>query len=117
MSTDNYYSAIIILGCVASKYKRAQYRGPKGYFSVKLEARYKSRVILSAAKVKQSSVPYVRDVEVNIVRSCDEIICLQCGTPHTEEYKLAIYSAQELEALLSQQEVISLKAYIAQSSL
>ena len=31
-----------------------------------------------------------------LIRSYDEIGCLQCGAPHTEEGKLATYSAQEL---------------------
>ncbi|MBA7486908.1 hypothetical protein ES707_22470 [subsurface metagenome] len=30
-----------------------------------------------------------------LLRSDDEISCLQCGAPHTKEGKLAIYSVQE----------------------
>ena len=30
-----------------------------------------------------------------LLRHYDEIGCLQCGAPHTEEGKLATYSAQE----------------------
>ncbi len=32
-----------------------------------------------------------------LIRWDDEINCLQCGAPHTEEGKLATYSAQELK--------------------
>ena len=61
MSTDNYYSAIIILGCVASKYKRAQYRGPKGYFSVKLEAKDKAEQLAELAGVKLGKPTYISE--------------------------------------------------------
>jgi hypothetical protein len=43
-STDNNHRVIVTSDCVAIKAKKAQYRGPKGYFSVKLKAKYKSRV-------------------------------------------------------------------------
>ena len=35
-----------------------------------------------------------------LIRCYDEIGCLQCGAPHTEEGKLATYPAQELSGYL-----------------
>ena len=35
-----------------------------------------------------------------LIRSRDEISCLQCSAPHTEEGKLAIYPAQQYMILL-----------------
>jgi len=32
-----------------------------------------------------------------LIRSYDDIDCLQCGAPHTAQGKLAIYPAQELD--------------------
>ena len=42
-----------------------------------------------------------------LIRSHDEINCLQCGAPHTEEGRLVLtFSAQEYEALLALQKTM-----------
>lgn len=42
-----------------------------------------------------------------LIRSHEEINCLQCGAPHTEEGKLVLaISAQEYEALLALQKSV-----------
>lgn len=53
-----------------------------------------------------------------LIRSYDDISCLQCGAPHTSEGELVLtYATQDSEALLARQEMKSLKADIAQRSL
>jgi len=53
-----------------------------------------------------------------VIRSYDDISCLQCGASHTEEGELvSTYSAQEFEALVALQEVISLEAEITKKFL
>ena len=49
-----------------------------------------------------------------VIRSYDDISCLQCGAPHTGEGELvSTCSAQEFEALLAVREMILLKGEIA----
>ena len=47
-----------------------------------------------------------------VIRSYDDISCLQCGASHTEEGKLVTQSAQQFEALLALQEMMPLRAEI-----
>ena len=52
-----------------------------------------------------------------VIRSYDDISCLQCGASHTEEGELvSTYSGQEFEALLTLQKMMLLKAEITQKS-
>ena len=48
-----------------------------------------------------------------VIHFCDDISCLQCGASHTEEGELvSTHSVQELQALVTLEEIILLKAEI-----
>jgi len=50
-----------------------------------------------------------------VIHSYDDISCLQCGAPHTEEGELvSTYSAQQFKALLALKEIMPLKTEITQ---